>query len=91
MLTPPVVTDVMVHVYAHAVTRVQVHPAEDRVVIGLHDRTHGSGALTLFLDLAALITLHDLTRSALMELADSSAAHAATTDKVADEAGTPAA
>ena len=35
------------------------HPAEDRVVIGLHDRTHGSGALTLFLDRAALATADD--------------------------------
>ena len=91
MNMPPVITDVMVHVYPHATTRVQVHPAEDRVVIGLHDRTHGSGALTLFLDRAALVILHDVTGSALAELTDPQAAHAATTDKVADEAGTPAA
>ena len=91
MNLPPVITDVMVHVYPNVATRVQVHPFEDRVVIGLHDRTHGSGALTLFLDRAALVTLHDLTSSALAELTDSQAAHPATTDKVADEAGTPAA
>jgi hypothetical protein len=57
MIIPPVISDVIVHVYEHATTRVQVHPAEDRVVIGLHDRSHGSGALTLFLDRAALTTL----------------------------------
>ena len=64
----PVITDVMVHLYPHAATRVQVHPAEDRVVIGLHDRTHGSGALTLFLDRAALSMLHALIGTALSEL-----------------------
>ena len=68
MNIPPVITDVMVHVYPHAATRVQVHPGEDRVVIGLHDRTHGSGALTLFLDRAALSMLHALTGTALTEL-----------------------
>ena len=68
MITPPVIADVMVHVYAHAATRVQVHRAEDRVVIGLHDRTHASGALTLFLDRAALTMLHALTGTALTEL-----------------------
>ena len=68
MNMPPVITDVMVHVYPHAATRVQVHPGEDRVVIGLHDRTHGSGALTLFLDRAALTMLHDLTGTAVTEL-----------------------
>ena len=61
------------------------------MVIGLHDRTHGSGALTLFLDRAALTTLHDLTGSALAELTDQRAALAATTDEAVDEAGTPAA
>ena len=91
MITPPVISDVMVHVYAHATTRVQVHPAEDRVVIGLHDRTHGSGALTLFLDRAALITLHDLTGSALAELTEQQTALAATTDETTGGAGTPAA
>ena len=74
---PPVITDVMVHVYPHAATRVQVHPAEDRVVIGLHDRTHGSGALTLFLDRAALTMLHTLTGAALTELATATATKAA--------------
>ena len=68
MTIPPVITDVMVHVYPHAATRVQVHPVEDRVVIGLHDRTHCSGALTLFLDRAALMMLHALTGTALTEL-----------------------
>ena len=91
MITPPVISDVMVHVYSHATTRVQVHPEEDRVVIGLHDRSHGSGALTLFLDRAALITLHDLTGSALTELTDRQAALAAMTDETTDRAGTPAA
>ena len=91
MIVPPVIADVLVHVYADVATRVQVHPAEDRVVIGLHDRTHGSGALTLFLDRAALIALHDLTGSALAELTDQRAALAATIDEVVDEAGTPAA
>ena len=28
MNIPPVITDVMVHVYPHAATRVQVHPAK---------------------------------------------------------------
>ena len=69
MNIPPVIADVMVHVYPHAATRVQVHPAEDRVVIGLHDRTHGSGVVTLFLDRAALTMLHALTDTALTELA----------------------
>lgn len=68
MNCPPVITAVMVHIYPHAATQVQVHPAEDRVVIGLHDRTHGSGALTLFLDRAALTMLHALTGTALTEL-----------------------
>ena len=89
MITPPVIADVMVHVYPHAATRVQVHPAEDRVVIGLHDRTHGSGALTLFLDRAALIMLHSLTGTALTELAtatDKKAAGAAESSTAADSA-----
>ena len=90
MNIPPVITDVMVHVYPHAATRVQVHPAEDRVVIGLHDRTHGSGALTLFLDRAALSMLHALTGTALTELAtatDKTAAEAAECSQAADSAG----
>ena len=91
MIVPPVIADVLVHVYADVATRVQVHPAEDRVVIGLHDRTHGSGALTVFLDRAALTTLHDLTGSALTELTDRQAALAAMTDETTDQAGTPAA
>jgi hypothetical protein len=91
VITPPVISDVMVHVYPHATTRVQVHPQEDRVVIGLHDRAHGSGALTLFLGRAALTTLHDVTGAALSELAAQQSALAATTDDVVDEAGTPAA
>ena len=91
MNTPPVISDVMVHVYAHATTRMQVHPQEDRVVIGLHDRTHGSGALTLFLDRAALIAVHDLTGSALAELTGQQAALAAATDETTDKASTPAA
>ena len=89
MNIPPVITDVMVHVYPHAATRVQVHPAEDRVVIGLHDRTHGSGALTLFLDRAALIMLHDLTNTALTELVaatDAKTAEAAESSTAADSA-----
>jgi hypothetical protein len=89
MNMPPVITDVMVHVYPHAATRVQVHPAEDRVVIGLHDRTHGSGALTLFLDRAALSMLHTLTNTALTELAtatDKTAAEAAESSPAADSA-----
>ena len=86
---PPVITDVMVHLYPHAATRVQVHPAEDRVVIGLHDRTHGSGALTLFLDRAALSMLHALTGTALTELTtatDKKAAEAAESSTVSDSA-----
>ena len=89
MNIPPVISDVMVHVYPHAATRVQVHPAEDRVVIGLHDRTHGSGALTLFLDRAALIMLHDLTGTALTELVaatDAKTAEAAESSTAADSA-----
>ena len=89
MNIPPVVTDVMVHIYPHAATRVQVHPAEDRVVIGLHDRTHGSGALTLFLDRAALSMLHALTGTALTELAaatEEKAAEAAECSQAADSA-----
>ena len=89
MNIPPVVTDVMVHIYPHAATRVQVHPAEDRVVIGLHDRTHGSGALTLFLDRAALTMLHALTGAALTELStatDEKAAEAAESAIMADSA-----
>ena len=81
----------MVHVYAHASTWVQVHPAEDRVVIGLHDQTHGSGALTLFLDRAALIAVHDLTGSALAELTNQQAVLAATTDDTTAKATAPAA
>ena len=89
MNIPPVITDVMVHVYPHAATRVQVHPAEDRVVIGLHDRTHGSGALTLFLDRAALDMLHALTGTALTELdtaTEKTAAEAAESSPAADSA-----
>ena len=89
MNIPPVITDVMVHVYPNAATRVQVHPAEDRVVIGLHDRTHGSGALTLFLDRAALMMLHALTGTALTELdtaADTKTAEAAEIPPEADSA-----
>ena len=89
MNIPPVITDVMVHVYPHAATRVQVHPVEDRVVIGLHDRTHGSGALTLFLDRAALSMLHDLTGTALSELiaaAEKKPAEAAEGSTAADPA-----
>ena len=89
MNMPPVITDVMVHVYPHAATRVQVHPSEDRVVIGLHDRTHGSGALTLFLDHAALTMLHDLTGTALNELVTATnekAAEAAESATAADSA-----
>jgi hypothetical protein len=89
MNIPPVITDVMVHVYPHAATRVQVHPAEDRVVIGLHDRTHGSGALTLFVDRAALSMLHALTGTALTELAEATeekAAEAAECSQAADSA-----
>jgi hypothetical protein len=91
VITPPVISDVMVHVYSHATTRVQIHPQEDRVVIGLHDRSHGSGALTLFLDRAALTILHALTGSALAELIDQQAAVATTIDETTDDAGTPAA
>ena len=89
MNLPPVVTDVMVHVYPHAATRVQVHPTQDRVVIGLHDRTHGSGALTLFLDRAALSMLHAPTGTALTELAEATeekAAEAAECSQAADSA-----
>ena len=89
MNMPPVITDVMVHLYPHAATRVQIHPAEDRVVIGLHDRTHCSGALTLFLDRAALIMLHDLTNTALTELVaatDAKTAEAAESSTAADSA-----
>ena len=89
MITPPVIADVMVHVYPHAAARVQVHPAEDRVVIGLHDRTHGSGALTLFLDRAALSMLHALTGTALAELVaatEEKAAAAAECSPAADSA-----
>ena len=89
MITPPVIANVMVHVYPQAATRVQIHPAEDRVVIGLHDRTHCSGALTLFLDRAALIMLHALTDTALTELVtatEKKAAEAAQISPAADSA-----
>jgi hypothetical protein len=48
--------------------------------VQIHRRA-GTGALTLFLDRAALVTLHDLTGSALAELTDSPAADTASTDK----------